>query len=198
MNHHVAAILLLAVSLGCNNVIAPGVGNKQADSNFPVGPVPKGTISDDQLDMIGQGVDLRLFDTDPTTGAPRKPNFWIHAEVFSVADKDIWSFQKARAVIYGNDERDQEIHLEAGEGKFQESKMAYLKGGVIGSVGDMKLDLIDIEWLNEQNMAKSDNPVSIRNGDSHLQATSMRLYPKEKQMLLTNVTGLVSFERKAP
>jgi lipopolysaccharide export system protein LptC len=198
VKYHVAVIVLAVVGLGCNNVIAPNPDNKEVNPAFPVGPVPTGKVSDDQLDMVGHGVDLRLFDTDPTTGAPRKPNFWIHAEIFSVADKDIWSFEKARAVIYGKNEGDQEIHLEAGEGKFQESKMAYLKGGVKGTVGDMKLEMTDIEWLNDENMAKSDNPVSIKNGDSRLQAASMRLYPKDKQLLLTNVTGLVSFERKAP
>ena len=48
-----------------------------------------------QDEMRGEGVDLRMFSTDPTADEPRKPSVWIHAELFSVAEKDepIFQFQ---------------------------------------------------------------------------------------------------------
>ena len=152
--------------------------------------------SDDRMEM--EGVDLRLFDGEPTADTPRMPTFWVHTNVFSIDGEDIWSFEQARAVIYGRNQLEENILLEAGSGRFQEGKMAYLRGGVVARVGDMRLDLTDLEWLNDERLARTDQPVSIATSDSHLTASSLRMYPDQKQLVLTNVTGTVRFGRTEP
>ena len=143
--------------------------------------------------MEAQAVDLRLFDDRPTGGAPRKPTFWVHAEVFALEEDDIWSFEKARAVIYGRDAKDELITLEAGQGRFQETKMAYLEGDIIARVHNMTLKMQDIEWINEEGVARTDSPLSVRTETSHLKASSLRLYPDEKRLVMTDVSGLLEF-----
>ena len=51
--------------------------------------------------------------------------------------------------------------------------------------------------LNER-LARTDQPVSIATSDSHLTASSLRMYPDQKQLVLTNVTGTVRFGRTEP
>lgn len=199
MNQRLAGIILLVAAAGCGNPYTPPpASEKQGDSSgagaFPTdaGPFPAegGAPAGNAQSMEGRGLDLRLYDTDPTTGVPRKVNLWIHADVWSVTeDQDIWSFQKARAVIYGQDEQAEAITLEAGEGRFQESKIAYLKGGVHARVSDMNLELTDLEWLNDEGVAQSGNALSIQKGDSFLKASGVRLYPSKKKLTLTNVSG---------
>lgn len=193
MNYRLAGIMFLAAATGCGSPYAPPpASEKQAAFPTDAGafPADAGAPAENVQSMEGRGLDLRLYDTDPTTGVPRKVNLWIHADSWSVTeDQDIWSFQKARAVIYGNDEQTEAITIEAGEGRFQESKMAYLKGGVHAQISDMNLELTDLEWLNESSVAQSDNALSIQKGDSFLKASGVRLYPNTKKLTLTNVSG---------
>lgn len=146
-----------------------------------------------------------MFPSDPTVTGPRKPTFWIHADAFSFDEKErLWSLESVRAVIYGQKEENEEILLEAGRGQFQESeenegrgaKLAYLKDGVVAKVGAMRLQLSDIEWVNDEMMAKSDNPLSITTEDSTLDAGGVRLYPDDKRLVLRDAKGTIRFERK--
>jgi len=186
---YVAAVLSLFVLAGC--------GKGLTAASAPPAPDKPGRapVMDDQVTMDGRGLDLRLFDNNPTPGGPRKPTFWAHVKVFSQTGQDIWSFEDARAVIYGNSEGSEEIVLDAGKGSFQETKMAYLKDGVVAHVGDMKLDLSDIEWLNDERLARSDNPVAISGNDCSLKASSLRMFPDKKQLILTNVSGTLRMRR---
>ncbi len=144
-----------------------------------------------------QDIDLRLFDADPTTGAPRSPTCWVHADSFSRPEGDIWSFEGAKAVIYGrSDGQEEQIHIEAGSGRFQETRMAYLKDNVVARVGDMRIELSDIEWINDERLARSDNAISLETPDAQLSASSLLLYPDNKQLILTDVTGTFRFEKE--
>jgi len=179
-------LLLLFVFAGCGKNLAVTSVPPKGD------PAPS---ADEQEDMEGRGLDLRLFDNNPTPGGPRKPTFWAHVEVFSRTGEDLWAFEKARAIIYGSSEESEPIVLDAGQGSFQETKMAYLKNGVVAHVGDMQLELTDIEWLNDERLARSDNPVAISGAGSNLKASSLRIYPDQKQLILTDVSGTLRLRR---
>lgn len=194
MNRRAQTVLLLVVALeaGCGNGFN---GRKPAEP--PVPPAPANAAGP-QANMEGRGADFRLFDGDPTSGPARRPRLWLHVDSFSLAEENIWSFQNARAVIYGRDDQMEDMFLEAGGGSYQEAKSAYLKDGVTAKIGDMELELRDFEWLNDEGLAKSDYPVSITTPDSELKASSVRLYHKEKQIVLTDVTGTLRLERAQP
>jgi hypothetical protein len=191
VNGWASTVLLLALSgtLGCGNGF-----NGQEPVETPV-PAAPARDAGQGANMEGRGADFRLFDGDPTPGPARRPRLWLHVDSFSLAEENIWSFKKARAVIYGRDEQMEDMFLEAGGGSYQEAKSAYLKDGVTAKIGEMKLELRDIEWLNDEGLAKSDYPVSITMPDSELKASSVRLYHKEKQIVLTDVTGTLRLER---
>jgi hypothetical protein len=168
-------------------------------------PASSDTAPAEGASMKGQGVDLRLFDASPTQGGSRKPTFWVHADTFSLGEKNLWTFEKARAVVYARNEEDPQVTFEAGSGQFQETKgedgkggMAFLRGGVTAQVGPMRLQLSDIEWVNDERTARSDSPVTITSEDSNLSASSVRLYPDQKQLVMTNVTGELQLERNQP
>ncbi len=192
----------MLAATGCGNSLAPTSPPASVlaeDREEPQRPQGQSKLSE------GRGVDLRMFPSDPTVTGPRKPTFWIHADVFSFDEKErLWSLESVRAVIYGQKEGNEEILLEAGRGQFQESeenegrgtKLAYLKDGVVAKVGAMKLQLSDIEWVNDEMMAKSDNPLSITTEDSTLDAGGVRLYPDDKRLVLRDAKGTIRFERK--
>ena len=154
--------------------------------------------------MEGRDADFRLYDSSPTAGESKKPTFWVHAGVWRLEEQDVWSFENARAVIYGRGEDGAEITFDAGQGRFQKDKTAYLKDGVVAHIEKMTLQLTDIEWINEQRVAQSDNPVTITSDDAHLEGATLRLYPDDKQLVMTNVSGKMRFddalgtERKEP
>lgn len=165
-------------------------------------PAPPATLEDtapvEGLTM--QGIDLYLHSAVPTPGAPRKPTFWVHAEQFSMLENEVWRFDDARAVIYGDDAQQEAITLEARRGRFEAGQGALLEGGVKAFVNDMLMELADIEWINpqgddEQGVARSDNPLRVESPTMQLKAGSVRLYPEQKQFVLTEVSGHVRFGR---
>jgi len=60
------------------------------------------------------------------------------------------------------------------------------------------MELQDIEWVNADREARTDNPVRVIDEDMYLEAATLRLYPDQRQFVLTNGTGMVRFERKTP
>jgi len=182
-------LLVLFTVAGCGNGFN---GHKPAAPTAAPAPA---NAPGPHANMQGRGADFRLFDGDPTSGPARRPRLWLHVDSFALAEENIWSFKNAHAVIYGRDAQMQDMFLEAGGGSYQEAKSAYLKDGVVAKIGDMELKLRDFEWLNDDGLAKSDYPVSIKTPGSELKASSVRLYHKEKQIVLTDVTGTLRLER---
>ncbi len=183
--------LLLLVLLGCGKGLP-------AKPSSPAEAAPAGApaISPDAAasSMEVKGVELRLYDNHPSAGEERKPTFWVHADACALQDDNLWSFDKARAIIYGRDQNQEPIRIEAARGRFQESKMAYLEGGIEAWIGAMRLHLQDIEWNNDEDVARSDNPLTIASPRLYLEASSVRLLPKTREMTLTHVSGLIQIE----
>lgn len=189
----VCCIALALGAFGCGPGIAP--------------PAPQGPTADagrnDGAVRMSSGINLYMHDARPTAGATRKPTFWVHAEYFTMLDDQVWSFENAQAAIYGRSQDEEEITLQAARGRFQEESGALLEGGVTAYVGDMTLELADIEWINpredgEEGLARSDNDLQVSSRRLQLRASSLRLFPESKKFVLTNVSGLVRFGEPTP
>ncbi len=188
MKYILSGIVICIAAAGCGDGPAPPPA---------YAPVPR-DAPEDVLTM--SGIDLYLHDMRPTAGVARKPTFWLHTEKFSVLDENIWAFEDARAIIYGEGEEDrQDIILEAREGRFEEGKSAYLKGGVKALMGSLRIELADIEWQNPDaetpGEARSDNPVKVLDSHVQLEAAGVRIYPQRKEFMLTGVAGTIQFGR---
>jgi len=191
MNRLFASMLVGLALTGCNQPAAP---------NIPAA----GIFGAPSLDEMGQtevrDIDFYLHRTDPTGGMAQKPTLWVHAQEASMADESTYAFKNAHAVIYGKDETQEVIKIDAQEGRFEEGKSAFLSGQVKAVVGTMTIELSDIQWQNpdkdKPGEARSDNPVKVTDPQLELQAASVRLYPDKKEFELTGVTGLVRFGRQ--
>lgn len=140
-----------------------------------------------------EGMDLYMHNYRPTTGEPDKPTFWVHAEKGELVDgHTIWELAQARAVVYREAEAD--LVLEAAHGLFDEAnRVARLYGGVVVTAGVVTMELADIEWNNEEGVAKSVGSVTVVNGASWLKASALFLNPEEDIMRLTDATGRIDF-----
>ncbi|MFA7691592.1 MAG: LPS export ABC transporter periplasmic protein LptC [Candidatus Hydrogenedentes bacterium] len=147
--------------------------------------------------MQMKGINLYMHRPASADTATGKPELWISADSFSVQEEQIYSFEKAHAVIYSKD--DQEITLDAAQGIFEQDKSARLEGEVRMVAGSLKIMLHDIEWSREegtQGTAKTDRSVIIDDPDLQLNAAGMRLYPDERVFELTDVSGVVRFGKE--
>ncbi|MCC6143982.1 MAG: LPS export ABC transporter periplasmic protein LptC [Candidatus Hydrogenedentes bacterium] len=187
----VAGVLALAA---CGKSIAPQPPSQEDE------PV-SASMAEEPEDLLKMtDINLYLHDPRPTDGAPRKPTLWIRADDFTVAEGDLWRFHNAQATIYGENEADS-IRLEADQGVFEEDVKATLTGAVRAQVGDMHMQMQDIEYTNPQEetpaMARTDGPVTVASPTLDLKASSMRFYPDSKTYELTDVSGTIAFERTA-
>lgn len=183
------AVLALAC-IGCGREAAPPPPVPAEDAE-PIATAPQEAVS-------MSGINLFMHDARPTAGATRKPTFSVHADYFAMLDDQVWSFENARAAIYGQDAQQEEVRLQAARGRFEEDRGAFLEGGVSAFVGDMTMELANIEWINpreegEEGVARSDNELRVNSPSLQLHASSLRLYPESKRFVLTNVEGMVRF-----
>lgn len=178
--------MMLALAWGCGSGLQPQAPSVRPD---PGGP----GFAEGRPAMEGRGVTLALPRDDP--GGPHKPTLLLHAEVYSVGEDNIWSLKDVRAEVCGAQEDAEPIILEAGRARFQETKMAYLNDGVVARVGSMRFELIDLEWINEERVGRTDHPVFIQTDDIRLNASSLRLYPDERRIVMTDVVGTLRFGR---
>jgi hypothetical protein len=178
----------------------------------------------DQVTM--KEIDLYLHDSGATDGLERKPTFWVHAKTFAL-NESMYTFEDASAVIYargkkngfnlpdtagapqqpapategenaGEGEGEEEIHVEAKKGEFQEGQRAYLSGGVTAKLRDMTIELSDMEWVNDKREARTGNPVKVQGQTINVSASSLKMYPDQKVLEMTNVSGLVQLGSKKP
>lgn len=152
-------------------------------------PAPAQKLPQNVLAM--RGVDLYMHDYAPTNGELRDPTFWIHADAGQLAEGEkVWSLQKTKAIIYRED--DEDLHLEAIEGLFdQERQEVILKGAVRLSIGSLVVDLEDVVWINEENVATSNRPVHLENENITLDAKSLLIKPGENVLKLGEGSGSI-------
>ncbi|MDQ1257938.1 MAG: hypothetical protein QG656_2546 [Candidatus Hydrogenedentes bacterium] len=190
-----AALLLFAAACGSKPVPpaeAPSVSAPEPAAASEPAAEPAGP------EMTMTGINIYMHDKRPTLGTPRKPTFWVKAETFTSTEDGLRSFKNARAVVYSRKEGEPDIVFEAKNGWMKEEERAFLDQGVVGTIGTMTLELEDIEWLNEERLAKTDKPVRMVDGEMHLDAATLRLYPDERKYVMTDAEGVLLLERKEP
>ena len=191
------ALLLAGITAGCGG-----------DRPLPVSSEPATTEQTEgapEQDLIRmRTTEFYLYDARPLAGAARKPLIFIRAGETSVGVDSgaSVSFKDAQAVIRSNEEAGQEIIFRAAEGSFVENERAYLGGGVVAQVGEMTVQLEDIEMTSPsaetELVAETQQPVIIDGPGLHLQAASMRLYPDDKICELTAGSGYLEFGSLEP
>ncbi len=181
-------LLILFVLAACGTGLAPQP--PKAELETTASPAEPGN----RIRM--SGVKLYLHDTRPTYGLPRKPTFMVQADVLALMQEDVWTLEKAHAVVLGGDEDAEDMVFEAARGRFQEEERVHLEGGVVAHVGTLVMELEDIEWINTDREARTDNPVHIVDGETHLDAATLRLYLDERLFVLTDVKGVIRLDRE--
>lgn len=163
-------VLVLAAALSCMALAAEPQKSSGADSSI-------------------RGIDLHMFSSRPTFGAPEDPTFWVHAERGEVlGDPPVWKLENTKAVIYRDPEED--IVLVAKSGNFdEENKSAQLDGGVRVTSGNLVADLSDIHWNDETGVARTDALATLYDGVNRLAGKSMALYADEDRFEIGEGSG---------
>lgn len=158
--------------------------------------VGESTAAEPVRRMAMSGMDFYLHDYSPTHGTARKPTFWVHAEEGALdEERKIWVLKQTRAVIYG--EAGSQVTLEAEYGHFDETnETAQLRGGVIVIAGAITMELSEIEWDNEEGVARSGEPLMLADGETQLRAESLVLDPNKRTFKLTGVKGRLMFREE--
>ena len=181
--------LLLAWFMGC----IAGCGEPAKPPAMPATPENATTDSGKQ-NSVGvefKGVDLRLFNTEPTQTSARKPRFWLHADKQTITAEGVTSFEKAHAVVYGKETDEEQLTLDAGAGQYKEDEMVYLSNEVVARAGEVTIRAQDMTYENNSKVAKSDNPVSIDSPKMQLKAASVRILPDTREMELGQGSGTI-------
>jgi hypothetical protein len=193
-------------------VLAAGCGRPPATSppsplppESAESPAPEAAEAGPGQDLVRmRGTEFYLYDARPMAGAARKPLMHIRAGETSVGldGGASVSFTDARAIIRSTEDPGQEIIFQAAEGSFVENERAYLRGGVVAQVGEMTVQLEDIEMTSPTTdtpiLAESANAVIIDGPGMHLQAESLRLFPDDKTFELSDGSGYIDFGRLQP
>ncbi|MCC6486375.1 MAG: LPS export ABC transporter periplasmic protein LptC [Candidatus Hydrogenedentes bacterium] len=152
-------------------------------------PAPAGP-EQEQVSMTGS-MTLRFF--EPAIGGeqPQGATFEVSSPRCSLLEDGVWALTPATAIIYGKD--DEKTTFEAGSAQFDDNtKTASLKDGVKVDIGVQHVELQDMTWSNEEGVARSDNAVTITDGDTKLTAQGMEFRSESRTMLLKGVTGTVA------
>ena len=188
---------VLAVVAGCSRPTpAP------APPETPAQEAQKSTADTDayaQPDNALQmsGIDLYMHRSRQVEGVAQKPEFWVHAEAFTMQGQNAYAFQNARAVVYSEEAGHEDVSIDARRGTFEQDRRAVLQDDVQVKAGELHMRGGDITWEKPEDgspgVAKSDNHVSVDSPSLQLEAASLRLYPDSKLFELTAATGTVRF-----
>lgn len=187
--------VVFSLLLGCGPMYAPPPAKNQPSKAGT--PNAAGSTANESSAQL-KGVDLWLYHTAPTAGVERKPTCWVHADAFTLESDNSWALDTAKAVIYAREANEPDIRIEARHGRFQESKMAHLSDGVKAKVGDMRIEMAEVQWLNDERVLQTDRPASIVTDDMQLDVETLSLYPDKRQIIMTRVTGTVELEGNQP
>lgn len=192
------APLALALAAGCS-APAPGPPPPPADTGSAAPPAQEAA---GDAGLVMSGINLYMHRSRQPEGMAQKPQFWVHADTFSIQGENDYQFERARAVIYGSEGDREEIVIEALRGQFEQDRHAVLRDEVRVAAGTLRMRLEDISWDKPEGdapgVAFSERPVAVEDEGLKLEAGGVRLYPDEKIFELTGVTGVVRFGKESP
>ena len=178
-----AAILMLALlAVGCSSPGSPDTSQPDEAAEAPDSLPP-----DEEGAMAGD-MTLRLFDEQAGPEGARHPLFTITSPSFFGHGEGQWGFDEARAVI--REPNGDTIEMEAGAGELnQQTRQAVLRDSVTVTARGLRLELEELEWLNDERIARSDKPLEVVVESGRVQAESMELHPAEDRLYLNKVRG---------
>ncbi|MDX9974739.1 MAG: LPS export ABC transporter periplasmic protein LptC [FCB group bacterium] len=145
--------------------------------------------------LMRSRTNVYLYDSaSATEGGTENPRFEVRDVEVVLDQKGAWSFENALAIIYGSD--GSQTELRAGRIEVDRNQnRAKLTGGVKMTMGARSVELQDFDWLGEERVAKSDNPVVLRDGENEIQAKRMRYDPDSKMLILEEFTAKLAYQR---
>ncbi|NLF57316.1 MAG: LPS export ABC transporter periplasmic protein LptC [Candidatus Hydrogenedens sp.] len=192
------SLCLVAALLAAAGCTAPAPAPPAAAPPAPAAPPDPYAQSPDALVMTG--INLYMHRARQAEGVAQKPEFWVHANAFSMQGDNVYKFENARAVIYGEGEQET-IVIESLRGQFEQDRRAVLQDEVTVHAGAMTLKLADIVWEKPEGEsageARSDSHVAVDGPEMQVEARALRLRPDAKEFELTGVTGTVRFGKDA-
>ena len=193
---HAMIPLALAAAAGCSKPAPPPAGPEPAPAAQPADPYAQ---PGNALQM--SEINLYMHRSNQMEGVAQKPEFWVHANSFTMQGQNTYAFQNARAVVYGEQEGREEVVIDAKRGTFEQDRRAVLEDDVRVKAGTLLLSLGDITWEKPADgspgVARSDSRVKVDDPSLQLEAASLRLYPDSKLFELTEVTGTVRFGKES-
>ena len=136
-------------------------------------------------EMLRGEMHLEFYDEGPTGDQPRKPAFTVKANA-ALTDEEFLVLEDAEAVFYGGNEETMRAY--APQCRVDtDRKTAAFDGGVRLEGSVMTAEIEDLIWDNSAREASTTNPVKMTSDTIDLDASAMRLIPREKAALLTDV-----------
>lgn len=151
--------------------------NEEADEPEPE-PAPKIEVTE---------MDLYMHELEAGS-EKRQPTIWVHADSGMLNPDRSWSLTRPEAVVYRKAEED--IHFSSDTGIFDDARrIAELQGNVQVQAGDLQMETSAFEWDDNKQLAKTDKGVTVRDGQSELEAQTVELRPETGTIRMTRVNG---------
>lgn len=161
----------------------------------PASKPAQAPVKTETKELMRGRTNLYLYDSARATGGgAENPRFEVRDVEVVLDEKGAWSFMNPHAIIYGRD--GSQTDLRAGRGYLDEKKKhAVLSDGVTMQMGTRTVQLQDIEWLGNDGVAKSDNPVTLRDGNTEIDAKRLRYDPDTKMLVMEDFTAKLAYQR---
>jgi hypothetical protein len=182
---------MLALALG----LALAACGDRPSAPAPAQKPAQGAAKSEPKTVMRARTNLYLYDNARATGgAADSPRFEVRDVDVVMDETGAYSFENPHAIIYGRDGT--QTTLTAGRGKLDEKQgRAMLTGGVTMQMGARTVQLQDIEWQKDTGVAKSDNPVTLRDGNTEIQAKRMHYDPDTKLLVMEDFTAKMAYQR---
>ena len=178
-----AAILVLTLlAAGCSSPEPPETPSPEnaVEDQVALPPDEEGAMAGDMT--------LRLFDEQAGPEGARHPLFTITSPSFFGHGEGQWGFNDAQATI--REPNGDIIEMRAGTGEVnQQTRQAVLRDSVTVTARGLRLELEELEWLNDERIARSEKPLEVVVESGRVQAESMELHPAEDRLYLNKVRG---------
>jgi hypothetical protein len=160
----------------------------------PPAPDTESSTDDDQgMTMSAGNLELYYHAPGPTGTEARKPVFLLRAERFDFEPgAERYAFEDAHIEI-AEDETREAIVLDGTRGNYEVGREARLEGGVTVQMGTTRIEVEDIVYeLPGESVPGSlytDSPVVLDSPARSLRASSLRMDPETKRLIMMNATG---------
>jgi Lipopolysaccharide-assembly, LptC-related len=177
-------LFLAAAALGCGD---------PAPTTPPISEDPTGAPTGETAAPKAQEeATFYFFEDNADSEGEQKPSFEMRGDISMNAERVV-SCKNTRSII--RPRTGEEVHVSAASGRYDpNAQTAIMEDGVVMEVDTMRIELVDLLWVNEERTAKSNKPVKIIDGDTVLEASSMEYSRDTGLLLLRDAAGTIKLE----